>query len=148
MPLGARHERTVGMKIIQRPASAAVAIALGLVALVIGASLVMLRDGGWPWHATISNSVSTGSTTAEVVDEDGSAYRFTGSATDAQHWLDRTQDDLKKAHGIPAKIAAGRVLQSVGVALVLLGLAGLLWRLVTRRRSRGIVAPTEVTASS
>jgi len=128
------------MKIIQRPATAAVAIALGLVALLVGASLVMLRDGGWPWHASISNSASIGSTSVEIIDEDGSAYRFTGSSTDAQHWLDRKQDELKKAHGIPTKIAAGRVLQSIGLALVLVGVAGLFWRLVTRRRSRSIVS--------
>jgi hypothetical protein len=130
------------MKIIQRPATAAVAIALGLVALFVGASLVMLRDGGWPWHASISDSIA--STTVEIIDEDGTAYRFTGSSTDAQHWLDRKQDELKKAHGIPTKIAVGRVLQPIGLALVLAGLARLFWRLVTVRRSRSTVTPTEL----
>jgi hypothetical protein len=120
------------MKIIQRPATAAAAIALGLVALFVGASLVMLRDGGWPWHASISNSAGTGSTTVEIVDEDGTAYRFTGLSTDAEHWLDSKQDELKKAHGIPTKIAVGRVLQPIGLALVLVGLARLFWR---RRKS-------------
>jgi hypothetical protein len=109
------------MKIIQRPATAAVAIALGLVALFVGASLVMLRDGGWPWHASISNSVDSGSTTVDITDEDGTAYRFTGSSTEAQHWLDNKQDELKKAHGIPTKIAVGRVLQPIGLAVLAVG---------------------------
>jgi len=137
-----RPDTLAGMKIIQRPATAAVAIALGLVALFASASLLMLRDGGWPWHASISNSAGIGSSTAEIIDEDGTAYRFTGSAADAQQWLDHKQDELKKAHGIPAKIAAGRVLQPIGLALILVGLARLLWRLVTARRSRNTVAPT------
>ena len=124
------------MNIIQRPANAALAVVLGIVALVAGASLLMLRDGGWPWHATISNSVVAGSATAEIVDEDGTAYQFTGSPSEAQHWLDRKQDELKTLHGIPTKITVGRVLQPVGLALVLLGVAGLLWRLATTLRHR------------
>jgi hypothetical protein len=59
---------------------------LGPVALFVGASLVMLRDRGWPWHASISDSAGIGSTTVEIIDEDGAAYRFTGSSTDAQLW--------------------------------------------------------------
>jgi hypothetical protein len=50
--------------------------------------------------------------------------------------LDRKQDELKNAHGIPTKIALGRVLQQVGLALVLAGLARLFWLLVTVRRAR------------
>src|SRR4051794_23259223 len=83
-----RHN--VGMKIIHRPASAALTIALGVAAFFVGACLLMLRDGGWPWHASIG-SPGVGATTAEIIDEDGTAYRFTGSPTDAQHWLDRKQ---------------------------------------------------------
>ena len=132
------------MNIIQRPGTAAVAVALGLVTLFVGVSLAMLRDEGWPWHASISGPVGIGSTTAEIIDEDGTAYRFTGSSTDAQHWLDRKQDELKIAHGIPAKIAVGRVLQPVGLALVLFGLARLSWRLVTVRRSRSTVTASEL----
>jgi hypothetical protein len=124
------------VKIVQRPVTAAVAIAVGLVALIVGTSLVMLRDGGWPWHASISDSVGIGTTTVDITDEDGTVYRFTGSSADAQHWLDRKQDELKDAHGIHTKIAVGRVLQPVGLALVLVGLARLLWRLVAVRRSR------------
>jgi hypothetical protein len=105
---------------------------VGLVALFVGASLVMLRDGGWPWHASISDSAGIGSATVEIIDEDGTGYRFTGSSTDAHHWLDRKQDDLKTAHGIPTKIAVGRVLQPIALALVLIGLARLFWR---RRKS-------------
>jgi hypothetical protein len=131
------------MTIIQRPASAALAIVLGVVALIVSASLLLLRDGGWPWHASIGGPVGIGSTTAEIIDNDGTAYRFTGSSTDAQHWLDRQQDELKDAHGIPTKIAVGRVLQPVGLALVLLGLARLLWRLATVRRARGAFTPPE-----
>jgi hypothetical protein len=129
--------------IIRRPASAALAIVLGVVSLLVGASLLLLRDGGWPWHASIGGPVGAGSTTAEIIDEDGTAYRFTGSSTDAQHWLDRKQDDLKAAHGIPTKIAIGEVLQPVGLALVLLGLARLLWWLTTVRRVRNAFTPSE-----
>ena len=132
------------MKIIQRPASAALTIALGVAAFLVGASLLMLRDGGWPWHASIGGPAGVGASTAEIIDEDGTAYRFTGSPTDAQHWLDRKQDELKVAHGIPTKIAVGRVLQPVGPALMLLGLARLLrllWLLATVRRARSAVMP-------
>jgi hypothetical protein len=129
----ARHN--FGVNIIQRSTTAALAVALGLAALLVGASLLMLRDGGWPWHAGITDSAGIGSTTAEIVDEDGTAYRFTGSSTEAQHWLDRKQDELKDAHGIATKIAVGRVLQPVGLVLVLLGLTRLLWRLTTIRRA-------------
>jgi hypothetical protein len=59
------------MKIIQRPAGAALTIVLGVAA-----------------------------STAEIIDEDGTAYRFTGSPTDAQHWLDRKRDELKVAHSV------------------------------------------------
>jgi len=128
------------MKIIQRPATAAVAVALGLVAILVGASLVMLRDGGWPWHASIRDSAGLGATTVEILDEDGTAYRFTGSSTDAHDWLDRKQDELKKAHGIPTKIAAGEVLQPIGLALVLVGVTRLFWWLISFRRARSTEA--------
>jgi hypothetical protein len=55
--------------------------------------------------------------------------------------LDRKQDGLKVAHGIPEKIAVGRVLQPVGLALTLLGLARLVWLLATVRRARSAVMP-------
>jgi len=129
------------VNIIQRPASAALAVLLGVAALVAGASLLMLRDGGWPWHATISDSVSAGSSTAEIVDSDGTAYRFTGSSTEAHQWLDRKQDDLKTAHGIPTKVVVGRVLEPVGLALVLLGIATQVWRLTTILRARSALTP-------
>ncbi|MEV4639474.1 hypothetical protein AB0J80_19185 [Actinoplanes sp. NPDC049548] len=123
------------MKIFKRR-GAAIAVALGLVAFLVGTSLVMLRDGGWPWHASIGGDLSAGVMTAEVVDDDGAAYRFTGAPADAQRWLDDKQVELKEAHGIPGKIAVGEVLQPAGVVLVLIGLAGLLWRSVTFRRAR------------
>jgi len=122
--------------LIQRPAGAVLAIVLGVVALVAGASLLMLRDGGWPWHAGITATAGAGTATAEIIEADGTAHRFSGSPADAQAWLDSTQEELKDAHGIPAKIAVGSVLQPAGLALVLLGLARLLWLLVTGRRAR------------
>jgi hypothetical protein len=121
--------------IIKRSAVAGLTVVLGLVTLLAGSSLVMLRDGGWPWHATIATSAGGASTTAEIVDDDGSAYRFTGSPTDARQWFDHQQDELKTSHGIPAKIAVGRALQAAGLALVLLGLFLLLRRLVRARRT-------------
>ena len=123
------------VSIIRRPVSAALAIVLGVVALFLGAYLLTLRDGGWPWQASIRGPVGAGSTTAEILEEDGTLHRFVGSPAEAQDWLDSKQDELKDARGIPAKIAVGRVLQPVGLALILLGLAGLLWRLVTVRRA-------------
>ncbi len=131
------------MSIIRRPACAALAIVLGVVALFAGASLLLLRDGGWPWHAGIDGPVGAGSATAEIVEEDGTRYLFTGSPAEAQDWLDSKQDELKTAHGIPAKIAVGRVLQPVGLALVLVGLAGLLGQLVSTRRARRASRPPD-----
>jgi hypothetical protein len=119
---------------IRRPVGAALAIALGVVALVVGASLLLLRDGGWPWHAAIAATPGAATATAEIIADDGTAYRFSGSPAQTQAWLDSKQDELKDAHGIPAKIAAGRVLQPVGLVLVLAGLARLLM-LARRRRS-------------
>ena len=136
------------MTLIKRPAVAAVAIALGLALLLTGASLLMLRDGGWPWHASISDSAAAGSTTAEIIDEDGSAYRFTGSPADARRWLDREQDELKRAHGIPAKVAAGRVAQPAGLVLLLAGLARLFWLLVSARRARDTATPAGLPHAS
>jgi hypothetical protein len=130
------------MKIIQKPTSAALTIALGVAAFLVGASLLMLRDGGWPWHASIGGPAGVGIATAEIVDEDGTAYRFTGSRTEAQHWLDRKQDELKVAHGIPTKIAIGEVLQPVGLVLMLFGVARLVWLLATVRRARSAVMPS------
>jgi hypothetical protein len=131
------------VSIIQRPVGAALAIALGAVALFVSASLLMLRDGSWPWHASITAPVGAGAATAEILDADGTAYRFTGSSTDAQNWLDNEQQRLKEAHGIPAKIAVGRVLQPVGLVLVLLGVARLLWQLATVRRAPSVSTPPE-----
>lgn len=128
---------------MQRPATAGLTVTLGLVALLLGTSLVMLRDGGWPWHATIAGPVAGGVTTAEVVDDDGSASQFTGSSSDAQRWLDQKQEELKTSHHIPTKIAAGRVLQPVGLALVLLGLVQLFRRLVRVRRTRSTATATQ-----
>jgi hypothetical protein len=131
------------MHIIQRSSSAAIAIIFGVTALLVAASLLLLRDGGWPWHASMGGSVG-GSTTAEIIDADGTAYQFTGSLTEAEHWLDRKQDELMDAHGISTKIAVGRVLQPVGLAIVLLGLARLLWRPRTGRRARSVVTRPEL----
>ena len=141
MTPGSPTRHNVGMKIIRQPTGAALTIALGVAAFLVGASLLMLRDGGWPWHASIGGPAGGGATTAEIIDEDGTAYRFTGSPTDAQHWLDRKQDELKVAHGIPTKIAVGRVLQPVGLALMLLGVARLVWLLATVRRARSALVP-------
>jgi hypothetical protein len=73
------------MRIIQRPATAAVAIALGLVALLVGASLVMLRDGHWPWHTSISNSVGIG--WGLPPDLGHGVYAAGASLTDAERML-------------------------------------------------------------
>jgi hypothetical protein len=138
----------LGVSIVQRPASAALGIALGVVALFVGASLLMLRDGGWPWHASIGGRVGVGSTTAEILDEDGTLYRFTGSPAAAQDWLDSKQDELMDAHGISARIAVGRVMQPVGLAFVVLGFVRLLWQLVTVRRARSAFRQRERWPSS
>ena len=117
---------------------------LGVVVLFVGAPLAMLSDGGWPWHTSISGPAADGgSTTVEILDEDGTEYRFTGSSTDAHSWFDRKEDELRNAHGIPRKIAIGNVLVPVGLALVLLGLALLLWLLVTVCRARSTRLPAE-----
>jgi hypothetical protein len=114
------------VRIIQRPVSAALVIVLGVVVLVVGASLLMLRDGGWPWHAGIGGPAGAGTTIAEIVEEDGTLHRFSGSPAETQAWLDRTQEELKDAYGIPTKIAAGWVLAPVGLTLMVLGLVRLL----------------------
>lgn len=96
----------------------------------------MLSDGGGYWDTTISH-LGNGPTTVDILEENGRASRFTGSSTDAQHWLDRKRHELENAYGIPTKVAVGTVLVPMGLALVLLGLALLLWRLATVCRSRG-----------
>jgi len=133
---GSPARQNLGVHLVQRPAFAVLAIVLGVVALVAGASLLTLRDGGWPWHAGIAATAGAGTATAEIIEQDGTAHRFSGTPADAQAWLDNKQDELKDAHDIPAKIAVGRVLRPIGLALVLLGLARLLWLLTTVRRAR------------
>jgi hypothetical protein len=115
------------------------AIALGLVALVAGGALLTLRDTGWPWHASISDSTAAGVTvsTAQVVDEDGQVYNFTGgSAAEAQAWLAHTEDGLKQSHGIYTKITVGKALAAAGMLLVAVGIGLLPWSAAWRRVSR------------
>lgn len=128
------------MKVMHRAVTAVVVITLGVIVLFVGLSLAALRDGGWPWETSISY-LDNGPTTVEIIDEGGEAYRFTGSTTDALHWLDRQENELKNAHGFPTKIAVGRVLELVGLALVLVGIVRLCWRLVTVRRWRSTAPP-------
>ena len=107
-------------------------LALGAVALVTGAVLVALDDAALPWHAGIA-STAGGSSTASVTDDNGTITSFTGTADEAQAWLDREQDRLKDEHGITTRTAAGGVLRTAGIVLLVLGAAALIRAMVTRR---------------
>jgi hypothetical protein len=114
-------------------------IALGVVAFFAGSALLTLRDTGWPWHASISDSTEAGVTvaTAQVVDDDGQVYSFTGSsAAEAQAWLARTEDGLKRSHGIYTKITAGKALDAAGLLLVAVGVGLMPWSAAWRRVTR------------
>lgn len=114
-------------------------LALGLVVLLTAHSLLLLRDGGWPWHASITTRSDSGppSATAEI-DDNGEVHRYTGTPAEAHAWLDRTGEELKRAHGITAKIAAGEALRVVGVLLLTVGAGLLLWRRRGRVNRRAI----------
>jgi hypothetical protein len=105
--------------------------ALGAAALVTGAVLIALDDAALPWHAGIS-SAAGGSSTASVTDDDGTTTSFTGTPDEAQSWLDREQDRLKDEHGITTRTAAGGVLRTTGIVLLVLGTGALAGVLVTR----------------
>jgi hypothetical protein len=119
--------------------------ALGAAALVTGAVLVALDDAALPWHAGIS-STAGGSSTASVKDDDGTTTSFTGTPDEAQGWLDREQDRLKDEHGITTRTAAGGVLRTAGIVLLVLGAAALTGVLVARR-ARDAKTPTAVGRS-
>jgi len=80
---------------------------------------------------TVSDSVSNGSTTAEIIARTArrTVHR---SSTEGAAMVGPQAGRLQGAHGIP-RSSPPPVLQPVGLALVLLGLAGLLWRLATAR---------------
>ena len=107
-------------------------LALGAAALVTGAVLGALDDAALPWHAGIASTVG-GSATASVTDDDGTTTSFTGTPEAAQAWLDREQDRLKGEHGITTRTAAGGVLRTAGIVLLVLGAAALVRAMVTRR---------------
>jgi hypothetical protein len=107
-------------------------LALGAAALVTGAVLVALDDAALPWHAGIASTVG-GSATASVTDDDGTTTSFTGTPEAAQAWLDREQDRLKGEHGITTRTAAGGVLRTAGIVLLVLGAAALVRAMVIRR---------------
>jgi len=131
---------------IRRPswlAVGVVALTLGVGALVASAPLLMLETAGWPWMTTMSEQTDPPSATAKIVEEDGTVHQFTGTPSDARAWLVDTEDRLKKSHDIYTKIAVGRAMSRVGVALLATGCAILLWRMFaagfgrTRKLARG-----------
>ena len=125
------------------PAVGVVALMLGIGALVASAPLLMLETAGWPWMTTMSEQTDPPSATAKIVEEDGTVHQFTGTPSDARAWLVDTEDRLKKSHDIYTKIAVGRAMSRVGVALLATGCAILLWRMFaagfgrTRKLARG-----------
>ena len=80
-----------------------------------------------------------GPTTASVTDDDGTVTSFTGTPEAAQAWLDAEQDRLKDEHGITTRTAAGGVLRTAGIVLLVLGAGALVRAMVTRgaRDERG-----------
>lgn len=110
-------------------------VLLGAVAFVSSAPLIMLEDTGWPWHTSISETTD-GPTSAQVVEPNGETSTFTGSRAETEDWLDRKESDLRDTYGITTKIAVGRVLSNLGLVLLALGIAILVWRLIARRRAQ------------
>jgi hypothetical protein len=109
---------------------------LGIAALLIGAPLTLLEVGGWPWNTTIY--AEPGGDRVELQFDDGRVEEFTGSPADTAAWLSKRQKELKLAYGFDDKIALGRGLAVTGFSLLAVGIAVLLWRLVTfvvRRRT-------------
>lgn len=120
-------------------------VCLGIVLLLVAAYLLLLRDGGWPWHASVATRSDGGSVSATAeINDDGTIHRFTGTPVEAQAWLETKESDLKELHGITTKIAVGEVLRKVGLLLLAFGGGVLLWRFVRsagRRASRAAPRP-------
>ena len=129
---------------IRRPswlAVGVVAFVFGVGALVASAPLVMLESAGWPWMTTMSDETDPPSATAKIVEEDGTVHQFAGTPSNTRAWLVDTEDQLKKSHGIYTKIAVGRALSWVGVALLVAGCVVLLYHRLYHRGSNSELLP-------
>jgi hypothetical protein len=121
-----------------------IGVSLGIVALIAGVPLLLLRDGGWPWMTTMSVWESPPSATATIVEDDGTVHRFTGTPTEMQAWVASTEDRLKDEHGIPAKIVIGQSMSVAGSALLAAGSLVLIrrWFVLRHAHGTGGTAPT------
>lgn len=138
---------TLGHRRSARWALGLLPLSLGVVALVAAGFLLLARDGGWPWHASLTTTSEGGSVSATAaIDDDNTHQQFTGTPAEAQAWLDRQESALKERHGLTTKIAVGEVLQKIGLLLVASGGGVLLWqltkpvirRLNSRRNAAGV----------
>jgi hypothetical protein len=117
-------------------------LAIGLLMLVlsagsfvVSASFMMYEVTGWPWHSSFSTQSESGRTTATISD-DGEFESFTGSEEQASAWMDRKEAELQAKHGIDTKLAVGRALGPVSLALLALGGASLTGYFVGLVRNR------------
>lgn len=122
--------------------AAVLVVWLGIASLIASVPLLLLRDGGWPWLTSITEQDQPRSATATIEDH-GRVHEFTGTPPDVQAWVARTEDELKKAHGVPTKIAVGRVLAAAGWTLLGVGIVVPILRVLayvmgTRARRRTI----------
>jgi hypothetical protein len=126
--------------------AAVLLLGLGVVSLIASVPLLVLRDGGWPWSTTMTVQSHPPSATATIVEDHGTVHEFTGAPTGVQAWVARTEDELKKAHGIPTKIAVGRVLGVAGWILLGSGIVLSIWRVLAGSRGRGQEDQNSITA--
>jgi len=107
-------------------------LAGGLVAVAASVPLMLLADGGWPWHASVSEVVGV-SAHADIQHDDGRVETFTGTVDEAEAWLAQRESQLRREAGIDRKIATGRALAVGGLTLLAAGTATLAWRLTHHR---------------
>lgn len=126
--------------------AAVLLLGLGIASLIASVPLLVLRDGGWPWSTTMTVQTDPPSATATIVEDHGTVHEFTGTPADVQAWVARTEDELKKAHGIPTKIVVGRALAAAGWILLGLGIVFPVWRVLAGSRGRGREDQNPITA--
>lgn len=115
-------------------------LSLGMAAIVVGVPWTWLSEGNWPWSNTVSQTPSGVEVTVTHPDGRNEVFRA-ATRQEADTWMERRNEDLKRTYHLNERIAAGRVMGPVGSGLVVIGGGILVWRTVRavgRKRVPGV----------